>query len=150
MEVEQTMMFSSNQVFEISGSLDQLEAAIDFAMAYSGEKGCFTRSEKPAKCVYQITADGRYCIGWNFGEVEGGWTEYPFDYDAKIIAQIVCQHIAKAEKPFNEFDGYDGSSKVGFLLQEGPGGKTQKERGCVKNAFFCIVNIRPFWCYYAK
>ena len=147
---EEQMMFSSNQVFEISGSLNQLEAAIDFAMEYSGHKECFIRKEKPAKCVYQVTRDGRYCIGWNFGGVEEGWIEYPFDYDAKIIAQIASQHIQKAEKPFNEFDGYDGSSRVGFLLQEGPGGKTYKERDCVKNGFFCIVNIRPFWCFYAK
>ena len=62
-------MFSSNQVLEISGSLDQLETAIDFAMAYSGQKECFTRRDRPAKCVYQITEDGRYCIGWNYGGV---------------------------------------------------------------------------------
>lgn len=143
-------MFSSNQVLEISGSLDQLKAAIDFAIAYSGHKECFTRRDRPAKCVYQITDDGCYCIGWNYGEVEEGWTEYPFDYDAKIISQIVRQYIEKAEKPINEFEKYDGSTCVGFLLQEGPGGKTYEERNCVKNAFFCIVNIRPFWCYYDK
>ena len=96
-------MFSSNQVLEISGSLDQLETAIDFAMAYSGQKECFTRRDRPAKCVYQITEDGRYCIGWNYGGVEDGWTKYPFDYDAKIISQIVRQYVEKAEKPVNEF-----------------------------------------------
>lgn len=144
------MMFSSNQVLEISGSLDQLEVAIEFAVTYSGQKECFTRRDRPAKCVYQVTDDGRYCIGWSFNRTEDGWTEYPFDYDAKIISQIVCQHINKAKKPFNEFDGYDGTSKVGFLLQEGTGGKTCEERSRVKNGFYCIVNIRPFWCYYAK
>lgn len=144
------MMFSSNQVFEISGSLNQLEAAIDFAMKYSGQKELFTRREKPAKCVYQVLEDGRYCIGWNFGGIEAGWSEYPFDYDAKIISQIVCQHIQKAEKPVDEFDGYDGASEIGFLLQAGPGGETYAERDRVKNGFYCIANIRPFWCFYAK
>lgn len=143
-------MFSSNQVLEISGSLDQLETAIDFAMAYSGQKECFARRDRPAKCVYQITEDGRYCIGWNYGGVEDGWTEYPFDYDAKIISQIVRQYVEKAEKPVNEFGEYDGLTKVGFLLQAGQGGKTYDEWNCVKNAFYCIANIRPFWCYYAK
>lgn len=144
------MMFSSNQVLEISGSMDQLEAAIEFAMVYSGRKECFTRKDDPAKCVYQITEDGRYCIGWSFGETKEGWTEYPFDYDAKIISEIVRQHIKKAKKPFNEFEGYDGSSTVGFLLQEGPGGKNYDEWQAVKNFFYCLVNIRPFWCFYAK
>lgn len=143
------MMFSSNQVLEISGSLNQLEAAIDFAMMYSGKKECFTRKARPAKCVYQITDDGRYCIGWSFEGTEEGWTEYPFDYDAKIISDIVRQYIGKAKKPINEFDGYDGSSHIGFLLQEG-GGKTYEERDAVKNHFYCIVSIRPFWCFYAK
>lgn len=145
------MMLSSNQVLEISGSMDQLEAAIEFAMTYSGEKECFTRRDSPAKCVYQVTDDGRYCIGWNpHARTREGWIEYPFDYDAKIISQIVRQHIEKAEKPFNKFGGYDGISAVGFLLQEGPGGKTYDERSRIKENFYCIVNIRPFWCYYAK
>lgn len=144
------MMFSSNQVLEISGSLDQLQAAIEFAVEYSGHKNSFTRTDEPAKCVYQITDDGRYCIGWNYGKLEKGWTEYPFDYDAKIISEIVCQHIKKAKKPYDEYAGYDGSSHIGFLMQEGPGGKSFDEQEAVKNRFFCIVNIRPFWCFYAK
>lgn len=143
------MMFSSNQILEISGSLDQLEAAIDFAVMYSGQKKCFTRRDRPAKCVYQITNDGRYCIGWNFGKAKDGWMEYPFDYDAKIISQIVRQYIEKADKPLNKFKGYDGSSSIGFLLQQGAG-KTDDEWYCVRDPYQCIVNIRPFWCYYAK
>lgn len=144
------MMFSSNQVLEISGSLDQLEAAIEFAMMYSGQKRYFTRKDNPAKCVYQVTDDGRYCIGWNFNGTKNGWTEYQFDYDVNIISRIVRQYIEKSEKPVNEFGDYDGISEVGFLLQEGPGGKTYDERSRVKENFYCIVNIRPFWCYYAK
>ncbi len=144
-------MFSSNQVLQISGSLNQLEKAIVFAMEYSGRKEIFTRKENPGKCVYQITDDGRYCIGWSYHkEASEEWIEYPFDYDAKIISEIVSQYINKAEKPFNEFGGGDGSSKIGFLLREGPGGETYEERSRVKNNFYCIVNIRPFWCYYAK
>jgi len=56
----------------------------------------------------------------------------------------------KAEKPFNEFGDGGGLSEIGFLLREGPGGETYEERSHVKNNFYCIVNIRPFWCYYAK
>ncbi len=141
-------MFSSNQILEISGSLSQLEQAIDFAMEYSGEKECFTRKNKPAKCVYQITDDGRYCIGWSFGKTEAGWTEYPFDYDASIISKIIIQHIGKLDKPFNELDADDGTYKVGFVLQAGPGRGMNGQK--VKNDFYCIISIRPFFCYYAK
>ena len=49
-------MFSSEQVFEISGEISQLEATIKFAigMYEIGKDGV----------TYQITEDGKYCLGW--------------------------------------------------------------------------------------
>jgi len=144
-------MFSSNQVLEISGEMDQMEAAISFALEYSGDTRCFTRLEQPSRCVFQTTADGRYCIGWalHSKETPEGWSEFPFDYDAAIIAQIVRQWLEKTPPPHNENACWDGTSKLGFLLQES-GGCRWKEREGIKTGNRCIVTIRPYWCYYAK
>lgn len=146
------MMFSSNQVLEISGSMRQLEAAIEFAMMYSGRAECFTRHEKPSKCVYQITYDGRYCIGWSLHDRDAppdGWSEYPFDYDPKIISAVVQQWLEKAPKPIDEHEGFDGSHRIGFLLRECSGNRW-KDWGGIKNGLHCIITLRPFWCFYAK
>lgn len=145
------MMFSSNQVFEISGDMKQLETAIEFSMRYSGQEPCFTRNDKPAKCVYQITDDNRYCIGWALhGETPpDGWSEYPFDYDPKIISAIVCQWLEKVPKPIDEHEGFDGAHRIGFLLQES-GGNRWKDLEGIKNGFHCIITLKPFWCFYAK
>lgn len=144
-------MFSSNQVLKISGNMNQLEEAIDFVMKYSGEAECFTRSNKPAKCVYQTTDDGRYCIGWALGDEEilDGWHEYSFDYDPKIIAAIVKQWIEKSPKPIDENSGYDGSSHIGFMLQENYSSRWSEHKH-IKNVHRCIIVIEPFWCFYAK
>lgn len=52
-------MFSSEQIFEISGSMDQLEMAIRFALDMS--------DTNQSDITYQIT-EGR---DWTFGRIEG-------------------------------------------------------------------------------
>ena len=51
-------MFSSEQIFEISGEMDQLEKTIKFAIDMHG-------IGKSGIC-YQVTEDGKYCLGWGF------------------------------------------------------------------------------------
>lgn len=48
-------MFSSNQIFEISGDLSQLADAIKFALRHSGNDN--------KEIFYQITKDCKYCLG---------------------------------------------------------------------------------------
>ena len=74
-------MFSSEQVFKISGTMGQLETAIKFAMDMS--------EANKDNISYQITKDGKYCIGWL---AENGWEKYLFDFDPHIGAEIVKQH----------------------------------------------------------
>ena len=85
------MMFSSNQVFEISGSMDQLPIALQFALDYSDHARAMTQREieRGCKLVYQIAKDGKYCIGWAFKDIQEGWQEYPFDFDVEIVAQPI-------------------------------------------------------------
>lgn len=145
------MMLSSNQVLEISGSMRQLAQAIKFVMIYSDYTHFFTRNDRPAKCVYQTTDDGLYCIGWSgHGETPpDGWKEYPFDYDPDIIGAIAQQWLENAPKPVDENMGNDGSHNIGFLLQESVGRRWEDQKQ-IKNGHRCIFTLRPFWCFYAK
>lgn len=139
------MIFSSNQVLEVSGCLSQtieLKDALEFALKASGNLSCFTRTDRPAKCVYQITENGGYCVGWAFDGVKEGWNEYPFDFDLYIISQIIAKHLEKQEL---EHSGGDGSYDKGFIMSA-----SIENDDTVKNPFYCIVEFRPFTCYYAK
>ena len=82
-------MFSSNQILEISGCLsdaEELKIALEFALSSAGYLKAFTNVTKAdCKCVFQITKDGRYCIGYAYNKPETGWIEYPFDFDLSII-----------------------------------------------------------------
>ena len=140
------MMFSSNQVFEISGSMDQLQAALQFALDYSGHAKDMTQREiaRGCKLVYQITKDGKYCIGWSFNGAADGWNEYPFDFDVEIVARIIAQYLGKLETPNSGYEWADGSTDPGFLM---------KVISCddnIKNSFYGIVSFEIFNCFYAK
>lgn len=133
-------MFSSEQIFEVSGDMDQLEKTIDFAVSMHGLPASKTLS-------YQITKDGKYCLGWYD---ENGWKKLPFEYDAHIIAEIVKQHLNKqdCENPYSS-NLYDGSSEKGFLMKVIDNTFSDEENG-IKHPFYGIVSIEPFYNYYAK
>ena len=132
-------MFSSEQILEISGEMEQLETTIEFAinMHGIGKSGI----------SYQITDDGKYCLGWGDGN---GWTKLPFDFDAHIVAEIVKQHLKKQKYDnLNDYDDYDGSTEHGFLMKAIPNVFSDEEKG-IKKPFYGIVSIEPFINFYAK
>jgi len=143
-------MFSSNQILEISGCLehsDDLYNALEFALKVTGDLKSFTHTTKAdVKCVYQITEDGKYCIGRAYGKPEGGWKEYPFDFDLNIISQIVTKHLLKKDI---KYGGWDGSYEKGFVMQAIAMSFSDEENG-IKNPFYGIVKFEPFTCFYAK
>lgn len=143
------MMFSSNQILECSGSLDhekELYTVLEFALKLSGNLDSFTRPNKPSRCVYQITEDGRYCIGWAFEKVENGWTEFQFDFDLNIISMIIVNHLKKQDI---KEDIWDGSYRKGFLMKIIPESLSCEENG-IKNPFYGIVEFQPYTCFYSK
>lgn len=143
------MMFSSNQILEFSGCLShsgELYNALEFALKASGELDCFTRTDRPAKCVYQITEDGRYCIGWAFDGVKEGWNEFQFDFDLSIISQIITKHLEKQEV---ERDMWDGSYSKGFIMSAIPESMGSEYKG-IKEPFYGIVEFKPYTCFYSK
>ena len=40
-----------------------------------------TEIDRGCKLLYQITEDGKYCIGWGYRNVPEGWLEYPSKKD---------------------------------------------------------------------
>jgi hypothetical protein len=130
-------MFASNQILAISGCLSHdgdLKNALEFAMKAHG-LDVFVRTKNPAKCVYQVTEDGRYCIGWAFNNIKEGWNEYPFDFDLDIISRIIAKHLEKQEL---ERDIWDGSYHKGFVMSGIPESMASETDG-IKNPFYGIV-----------
>ena len=144
-------MFSSNQVLEVSGSLahpNELEAALEFALKFSGKAKNMTQKEidRGCKLLYQITEDGKYCIGWGYQKVPEGWNEYPFRFDIEIVSRIICQHLEQV--PLEE-DGEDGSFEQGFIMKCIEQSMASEQNG-IKAPFYGIVYFEPYTCFYAK
>ena len=131
-------MFSSEQIFNVSGDMEQLEMAIKFAVDMHG----IARD----KIKYQITKDGKYCLGW--GDEEDGWNKYPFDFDTHIVAEIVKQHLRKQDVE-DPYDGWDGSSELGFRMKAIDNVFSDEEDG-IKSPFYGIVSIEAEYIYYGK
>lgn len=134
-------MFSSNQVCEISGDFNQLEIAIRFALNMYG----FPNS--PNDVSYQITEDGKYCLGW-FCDEDKGWRRYDFDFDAHIVSEIIIQHLKK-QNIEDPYEYADGSSYKGFLMKAIPSTFSDEFEG-IKAPFYGIVSIEPYINYCAK
>lgn len=132
-------MFSSEQIFEVSGEIAQLEQTIKFAIDLHGigKNGI----------SYQITDDGKYCLGW-YNDPKLGWEKFPFDFDAHIVAEIVKQHLTK-QVYNNQYEFDDGSTEQGFLMKVIPNIVSSEKNG-IKHPFYGIVSIEPFTNFYAK
>jgi hypothetical protein len=131
-------MFSSEQRFEVSGDRGQLEDAIKFAIKMYGN-GCES---------YQITKDGKYCLGW-FVKEDEGWNPFPFDFDAHIVSEVVKQHLDKQDYGLNPYAWFDGGAGKGFLMKVIDQIFSDEKDG-IRHPFYGIVSIEPFWNYYAK
>ena len=129
-------MFSSNQVLSISGTFDQLEDTIDFAFKL--------RNRTSNDVSYQITSDGRYCLGWSDTR---GWEKLPFQYDAGILAKIIEQHIKSIGRV--EEGGADGSYDLGFKMDIIPLSLADEKDG-IKYPFYGLISFEPFTNFYSK
>ena len=130
-------MFSSEQIFKVSGDMSQLEMAIKFAIDMYEVNTDSIR--------YQITEDGKYCLGWSGA---GCWQKFPFDFDIHIVAQIVKQHLKK-QKCEDPYEWADGTSDKGFLMTAIPELFSDEYKG-IKEPFYGIISIEPFMNFYAK
>lgn len=144
-------MFSSNQILDVSGNLshsNELESALEFALKYSEHDKNLSQEEidRGCKLVYQITEDGKYCIGWGFETVPNGWFEYPFKFDIAIVSSIIRQHL---ESFPIEKDIGDGSYSKGFIMKCIDESLASESDG-IKSPFYGIVYFKPYTCFYSK
>lgn len=142
-------MFATNQVCTISGKLESgaLCEALDFALKYSGYIKGFTEPGNLSKCIYQITEDGQFCIGWApQNKVPDGWTEFPFEFNSSIISQIIEQHLDKQKI---QYCFGEGGYYKGFCMKD-ISGVLDSEYDGIKNPFYGIVLFKPFTCFYRK
>lgn len=142
-------MLSSNGEFCITGDLhlkNDLENTLEFLVKKTRMYEYVTRKEKPSKCVFQITPDGRYCIGMTWDKKEG-WNEFPFDFDIPIIAAIISKHLEKQKLDYS--CGGDGSFYAGYKAVNSDNSWLEEKNG-IKNPHYCHIIFEPFTCYYAK
>lgn len=146
-------MFSSNQILQVSGKLNQLEKALQFALDYSGHGKNIQEDEYRRGCrlTYQVTEDGKYCIGWAFldeadKKLPEGWSEYPFRFDTEIVAKIIMQHLN--DFPMDK-DIWDGGYEKGFLMEVIPENLGDK-LDTIKRPFYGIVSFKAYTCFYSK
>lgn len=96
--------------------------------------------------MYQITEDGRYCIGWAYENIKNGWIEFQFDFDLSIISKIISKHLSKQE---TEKYMLDGGYNKGFIMKAIPRSLGDENNG-IKNPFYGIVEFRTYTCFYSK
>lgn len=134
-------MFSSNQIFKVSGDFSQLEAALRFALRFNGSN--------TNNLAYQITKDGKYCIGWYHEKPKDGWNVFPFDFDAEIVSKIIIQHLGKNKTFDDAYENLDGGTEDGFLMKDIPSLFSDEYKG-IKQPFYGIVSFEYFKNFYAK
>ena len=143
-------MLSSNQILAVSGTLDSddLKKCLEFALRYSGYDKELEKQECDRCCilVYQITEDGKYCIGWGFETPPKGWNEYPFSFDIDTVSKISYQHL---ETYPVEKDTWDGSYVKGFYMKCIDEYMGNEDKGII-NPFYGIVYFEPYTCYFSK
>ena len=143
-------MFASNQILNVSGCLDSddLEKCLEFALNYSDHSKDMEEKEFERGCrlLYQITEDGKYCIGWGVEKVPKGWSEYPFRFDIEIVGKIIKQHL----KSYDIEKGiYGGSYIKGFVMTCIINKGSLEDNGII-NPFYGIVFFKPYTCFFAK
>jgi hypothetical protein len=135
-------MFSSNQIFKVSGDMSQLEMALRFAIDYD--------ESNHKRLVFQKTEDGKYCIGWKpENELPKGWQEFQFDFDTDIVSKIIAQYLYKHRESDSPYEYFDGSTDIGFVMENIPDVFSDEYEG-IKNPFYGIVSFKPFMNFYAK
>lgn len=142
-------MFSSNQILEISGGLNnekELANAIDFAIRLDGGMQPFQA------LLMQETLTGALCIGKSYTNVDGeanefpaGWAALPFHYDLTILALILKQKL-DLQKVYE--GSHDGSYSKGFLLKAV--NDDDFTNSDIQNPEYAIFCVWPYTNFFAK
>ena len=136
-------MFSSNQVLSVSGELDikYIKHCLVFALQLAN----YDYHSPKSTCTWQITDDGRYCIGWASGQIPKGWNAYDFEFDIDKISEIILKHM----KSVDPYRADNCAACSGFVMDIIPETLAEEYNGIVK-PFYGLVSFRPYLCEYSK
>lgn len=140
-------MFSSNQRLVVSNELStsNICCALRFALSihYGAE---LDESEPLGRLSYQITEDGKYCIGEWFIPVNG-WSKVEQE-SLEGIASEICNFLSE-QAADNPYKNLNGSSHKAFLMKIIPESLANKDNGIVE-PFYGLVSFEPFYSYYSQ
>lgn len=139
-------MFSSNQILDITGDIEQMEGTLEFALKYSGDDVIFRRGDSVP--VWQTTDKGDYCIGYAYDadNIPKGWNGFSFGYDTEIISLIIKKHLLSQKI---EYGAAEGAYDKGFYMKCIPECFGDEYEG-IKNPQFGIVSFSPYTVFYSK
>ena len=145
------MIFLCFQVFAISGDLDcsnGIEDVLRFALKYSELDKTMKKPKagRTLKLLYQITKDGKFCIGWSYVYVPEGWKEFPFKFSIKAVSKFIRDHLK--DFPVEE-NVWAGSYIKGFLMKAVKEAYGDEFEG-IKMPVYTVVYFEPFTCFYSK
>ncbi len=136
-------MFSSNQVLSVSGELDinYIKHCLSFALQLAN----YDYHSPKSTCTWQITEDGRYCIGWASGHIPKGWNAYDFEFDLNKISEIIFEHM----KSIDPYHANNCAACSGFIMEAIPETLAEEYHGIVK-PFYGLISFSPYLCAYSK
>ena len=136
-------MFSSNQVLSVSGELDiqYIKHCLSFAFQLAG----YDYHSHKSTCTWQITDDGRYCIGWASVHIPKGWNAYEFEFDIDKVSEIILNHM----RVVDPYKANNCAACSGFVMDVIPETLAETENGIIK-PFYGVVSFKPYLCEYSK
>ena len=136
-------MFSSNQVFEVSCTKDQLRSVLAFALNLASEE-----RTNPRKLACQMTTDGKFAIGWFHQEPKSGWQILVSPTPSvDLLTEAAIQYLKDSPDHTMEFG--DGSYEQGYLVKAIQETMASEWDG-IKNPFYGYVTIQAYKVFYSK
>ena len=142
-------MFSSNQVFQLSGRLneEEIKRALEFILKIADHTTDIKGKPTGCEYVFQLAdGSGDFCIGYDYGSHNENWHRFQFGYDVDVVSKVIKNHLSKLYFP-TTWDGADGSTEKGFLATVMSGSYAPEEEG-IKDPHYGIVRFAPFTCFY--
>lgn len=159
-------MYSSNQTLMLSGDLEDKDLKNAFELALRCSDTDITA--KDIQVIFQITEDGRMCIG-TVGEsdqIPAGWKKFLYNlnrdsipsntptdwhnYFYELIVGQICESIKMHLEEFKLKKGKAEGTYVRGFLMEGINDCMDSENNGITNPYYGLVSFAPYTCFYAQ
>jgi len=108
-----TDVYSSNQIFDVTGDLSNLKPILELAIALccDGDR-IFTRQDRPVRLAWKIHENAKlFCVG--LGKLEGdpeenldkGWSHFEHGYDLNEVTRKITEWLDRQSYPESDCDG---------------------------------------------